>query len=56
MMDEDMGYLIGCDIGGTTFSSSLFDKNLGKIATSSKESVNPDDDTDIFLNKIKKQL
>ena len=56
MMNEDMKYLIGCDIGGTTFSSSLFDKNLGKITTSSKESVNPDDDTDILLNKIKNQI
>ena len=51
-----MRYLIGCDIGGTTFSSSIFTENLQKIESSNKELVDSNDDTNTFLNKIKNQI
>ena len=55
-MNGDAEYLVGCDIGGTTFSSSLFDENLTKVAGSKKELISSQDSANEFFDSIKNQI
>ena len=49
-------FIIGTDIGGTTFSSTLFDDSLNPIKKSNKELINKFDSTDHLLDGISKQI
>ncbi len=48
--------IIGMDIGGTTFSSSLFDEDLNIIKTSPKELISNISSTSELLNCLVKQI
>ena len=49
-------FIIGTDIGGTTFSSTLFDDSLNPIKKSSKELINKFNSTNHLLDGISKQI
>ena len=55
-MNGDAEYLVGCDIGGTTFSSSLFDENLTKVGGSKRELISSQDSANEFFDSIKNQI
>ena len=48
--------LIGIDIGGTTFSSSLFDEDLNIVKTSQKELISNINSTDELLGLLAQQI
>ena len=48
--------IIGIDIGGTTFSSALFDKNLNIIKTSKKQLISQIDSTNNLLLSLSEQI
>ena len=49
-------FIIGTDVGGTTFSSTLFDNSLHPIKKSSKELINNFNSTHHLLEGISKQI
>ena len=49
-------YIIGVDIGGTTFSSSLFDEKMNLLNTSSIDYINNFSSQSILLDAISKQI
>ena len=48
--------IIGIDIGGTTFSSSLFDEDLNLVKTSQKELISNINSTDELLGLLAQQI
>lgn len=52
---EDV-FFIGTDIGGTTFSSAIFDQNMKLITTSEKGFITEFSDTGSFLDAVKIQI
>ena len=48
--------IIGIDIGGTTFSSSLFDEDLNIVKTSQKELISNINSTDELLGLLAQQI
>ena len=48
--------IIGIDIGGTTFSSALFDENLDIIKTSEKQLISEIDSTNSLLLALSEQI
>lgn len=49
-------YIIGVDIGGTTFSSSVFDQTLNLVDTSQIDNISKFDNQSILLDAIAKQI
>ena len=49
-------YIIGTDIGGTTYSSSLFDDKLNLIHKSEKELISNSPTTELLLESLVKQI
>ena len=49
-------FIIGIDIGGTTYSSALFDGNFDLVKASEKNLISDINSTDHFLKKISKQI
>jgi len=48
--------IIGVDIGGTTYSSTLFDSKLNNISTSKKELIADYPSTNLFLKSLSSQI
>ena len=49
-------YIIGVDIGGTTFSSSVFDQTLNLVHTSQVDNISKFDNQSLLLDGIAKQI
>ena len=49
-------YIVGVDIGGTTFSSVLFNDNLDVIDVSEKEFISELESTNQLLDAISNQI
>ena len=48
--------IIGMDIGGTTFSSALFDENLNLLESSGKKLISEINSTSILINELSNQI
>lgn len=55
-MTSSSRYIIGSDIGGTTFTSAIFDSNLNCLGTSAKERVKDHQGSEELLNALCLQI